>query len=189
MAIEIVWSATLIGTSISSVAYGDIPNGSTTDVQDLYINVTGNINDLTAVKLYITPKTTGYAGEATANEDYAEFLAWGDNSTVNGFGGIQFNMDAVGSFPTASWPTVSSKLVASGGSDVGFVVNSSQGSNASNAVSLSKRAVGSGSGDDGVITAGSPESVNFRMRIVIPNNEDTTGLRDVKLVLTYDYTT
>jgi hypothetical protein len=92
------------------------------------------------------------------------------------------NMDAVDSYPTAQWPTVSSKDMT-----YGFVCRTGTGDSEANGVTLSKRTY-SDSGTDGEVPVGSSPNVRFAVRFAVPNDEDTLGIRQVDFMAAYTYT-
>lgn len=180
MSVGIVFSTTNGGSAITDdIDNGSGSNGTTLTAQTIYVRHTG-VNSITAVKFYIDVYDESYDGDASAIDDLAELIAWGDNSTALGFGGFQLNMDAAHSFISTSWPTYSSKDPT-----YGAVCRTWVGDNPTNAITLSSQ---SGATSDGVIQAGTSPNVRFRSRIVIPSNEDTTGVRLFSQYMLYNYT-
>ena len=182
--ISITWSESLSGTSITTLDHGAGPNGTTFTEKEVFFRVENNVSSITDCKLYIAALTSGYTGAATANEDYDELIAWGDASASTDFGGVFVNMNAIGGYPEADWATFTSKSKT-----YSFVANSTQGGNLAEAVTISSQAIGDGSGIDGTVAAGAPENVRFKVRIVIPNSESTTGIRQIAFGLKYTSTT
>jgi hypothetical protein len=180
MSVGIIFSTTNGGSAITDdVDHGSGNNGSTLTAQTIHIRHTG-VNSITGVKFYIAAYDESYSGGTSAIDDLAELIAWGDNSTALGFGGFQLNMDAAHSFISTSWPTYSSKSPS-----YGAVCRTGVGDNSTNAITLSSQ---SGATSDGVIQAGTSPNVRFKCRIVIPSNEDTTGIRQFDQYMLYNYT-
>lgn len=180
MSVNIIWSLTNGGTSISSALdFGNASNGANTGAQDIYLRHDGD-NEITAVGLYIRQFSGSYSGSFTSANDIAELLGWGDSSSSDDFGGVQFNLDATGSFGSGSWPTVSSKSPTNG-----FVARTGVGDSESNAVTLTTN---TGCSSAGVIPSSSSPNVRFRSRIQVPTNEDTLGIRQFEIVAKYNYT-
>jgi hypothetical protein len=171
MSVNIIWSATSGGASITEKDLSNIENGSESTEQEIYIRHTG-VNPITSVGLYINAFSETYEGDATAADDLSEILAWGNNSTVNSFGGVLV------SFNGSTWPTYNSKSPTDA-----FVHRTGVGDSASNAVTLSAAATGA---DAGIIAASA--NAHFHMKVKIPSNEDVTGVRQFEHVLTYAYT-
>jgi hypothetical protein len=181
-AVSIIWSTTNGGTALSATEdCGSKANGETTTSKEFYLRHNGS-NVITNVGLYIREFTGTYSGAATSSADIAELLAWGDASTADSFGGAMINMDAINSYPTAQWPTLSSKDTT-----YGAVLRTGVGDSEGNAVTLSKN-THSSTGTDGEVPVGGSPNVRFAVRISVPNNEDTLGVRQVDLIATYSFT-
>jgi hypothetical protein len=180
--VSIVWSITNGGVALSSVLdAGSKANGETTDSTELFLRHNGS-NVITAVGLYVREYTGTYSGGATSSADIAELISWGDASTANGFGGLLVNMDAVNSYATAQWPVLATKDTT-----YGFVCRTGVGDSEGNAVTLSKNSY-SATGTDGEVPVGSSPNVRFAVRIAVPNDEDTLGIRQVDFMATYSFT-
>lgn len=178
--VAVTFSLTNGGSAITSESdHGSAANGSTLTAKTYYVRHDG-INSITNVKLYITRATGTYSGDATSVADIAELLSWGDASASASFGGVQFNMNASGSFPSTSWPTYDSKSPTGGA-----VARTGVGDSAANGITLSSL---SGCSSDGVVQAGSAPNVRFQVRGVIPSSEDTLGKREWNLAISFDYT-
>lgn len=176
----LVWSLSNGGAAISTtIDDGSSPNGDTTTAYEVFIRHDGD-NSITDTKLYMEQFTGDYSGGATAAADFNEIRDWGDGLTESSFGGVQFNMNASGSYPTTSWPTYSSKSPTGGG-----VIRTGTGDSAANGITLSSL---SGAIADGTIQAGSSPNVRLKMRVEVPANEATTGIRMYNLNLSFSYT-
>lgn len=182
MTVNITWSLTNGGTALSDdVDHGNGSNGQTLSAQEIFIRHDG-ANPITGAGLYIRQYSGTYAGGASAALDLAEMLAWGDASTATTFGGFQVNMNALGSYPTVDWPTLTVKTAASG---KGYVCRTGVGDSEGNAVQLT---TSTGASPAGQVAAGSSPNVRFKCRIVMPSAEDTTGVRQFDQVLVYTFT-
>jgi len=180
MSVNVIYSITNGGTALSSTLdHGSSPNGDTTTAQVIYLRHDG-VNEITAAALYIQQLTSTYSGSATAAADISEILSWGDASTSAGFGGVQFNLNATGSFPAAAWPTYDDKD-PTGGSTCRTGVGDSSG----NAITVPTT---TGATAAGTIQTGSTPNVRFQMRAEVPSAEDTVGIRQFDLALSYTYT-
>jgi len=180
MAILITFSATNGGSSITSnIAHGNTSNGLTTTGQEIFIRHDG-LNSITAAKLYIRPYTGTYSGDASANLDFLELLSWGDNLTLNDFGGFQINMNAIESYTAGDWSSYDNKDRTHG-----YVCRTGIADSVGNAVLLS---TGTGVATAGVIVAGSTPNIRFKSRVQVPTNEDTVGVRLWDQVLLFTYT-
>lgn len=184
MAVTITWSSANGGTSIAEVDEGSVGNGSNTTGQEIFIRHNG-ANIITNCALYIFALSSGYDGDSTAASDLSELLGWGNQTTLADFGGVEFNLNATGTYPSAQWPIYSSKAPTSGGNIVGNVCRTGVGDSASNGIPLVTQC---GCTANGTIQTGSAPNVRFKMRIAVPQSEDTVGERVVNLALTYDYT-
>jgi hypothetical protein len=183
MSISITFSFSNGGLGIADpVDHGDIANGSTTTPQTIYISHNG-INPITSAGLYCSSvNSSEYAGSATALTDLEELIAWGNALTSNDFGGVQFNLNATGSFPGSSWPTFTNKTTVD---SRGYTVRSGVGDSSSNTILIPSSA---GASSLGTIPVGSSPNVRFQSRIVAPVNEDQLGIRQFKLSLNYNFT-
>lgn len=186
MAVSIIWSLTNGGESISDlIDHGNLSNGSQSGGQTIYIRHDGT-NKITNVGLYMRAYSGVYGGSFTATGDLNELISWGNGVAANTFGGFLINMDAIGGFPSTSWPIYTDKSIDLGGGVIGgFVHCTGQGDSEGNAVELSAR---SGATIDGEIQAGSSPNVRIQVAVAIPILEDTVGIRQWDQVLRYNYT-
>lgn len=178
--VAITWSLTNGGTGLTDTQdHGNTSNGLTTTAIEFFVRHDGS-NSITGCKLYIREYSGTYTGDATAAADIAEILSWGDASTSSTFGGFQINMDAVGGYPSASWPTYISKTPTNG-----YVCKTGTADSEGNAVTIT---TATGATASGTIQAGASPNVRFKCRIQVPTAEDTIGLRLFESVLVYTYT-
>lgn len=184
MSVSITWSSTNGGNSISEVDEGSAGNGSNTSGQEIYLRHNGS-NAITDCALYLLSISDSYAGDATASSDLSEVFGWGNQTTANEFGGVEFNLNATNSYPAASWPTYSSKAPTASGNTVGNVCRTGVGDSAENGIGLVTQC---GCSSNGTIQTGSAPNVRFKIRIAVPQNEDTSGERHLGLALAYDFT-
>lgn len=171
MSVNIIWSETSGGTAIASKDLSNINNGAESSELSIYLRHTGT-NPITSVGLYIAAFSGTYSGAATAANDLAELLVWGNNSSSSSFGGVLV------SFNGSTWPTYNSKSPTDA-----FVHRTGVGDNETNAVTLSATATG---GSAGIIAASA--SATFKMKVAVPSDEATTGVRQFEHVLAYSYT-
>lgn len=183
MAISLIFSSTNGGVGLSApVDHGNIANGSITVPVTIYIRHNG-VNPITSVTLFCDAVDTGtYTGSATAANDKAEFLSWGDAAATGDFGGVQTNMNASGSFPGSSWPTFAHKTTVDG---FGTTVRTGTGDSSSNGIIIP---TATGATSLGIIQAGATPNVRLQMRVVVPVNENTLGIRQFKTSFTFNYT-
>lgn len=180
MAVNVIFSTTNGGTSlVETVSHGNASNGDTTTAQTLYLRHDGD-NDITGVKMFIREFSGTYDGDATAAADFAELLAWGDDSTEDGFGGFMMNQRATTAFPTAGWPTYSSKS-PTGGS----VHRTGVGDSELNGITLLST---TGADSDGTLQDGDAPNVRFQVKIQVPIDEDVAGFREWDQVVSFTYT-
>jgi hypothetical protein len=180
MSVNIVWSFSNGGAALSSaIDHGSSPNGDTTTAQLIYLRHDGS-NEITAAKIYAQQFTGSYVGAATAAADISEVLSWGDASTESTFGGIHFNLNAIGSFPTAAWPTYDDKTPTGGAT-----CRTGVGDSGANGVTIPTTA---GASSAGVIQTGTTPNVRFQARIQVPSTEDTVGIRQFDFALSYSFT-
>ena len=178
--VDIIWSLTNGGSALTTVLnHGNLSNGQNTVAQEIFLRHNG-INPITSCGILTRQFSGTYSGGKSAAVDFAEFLSWGDQSTLAGFGGIQFNMDAVGAYPAAAWPTYASKTPTNG-----ETVRTGVGDSVSNAITIP--AV-TGATANGTIQAGASPNVRLGMRVHIPADEDTVGVRMVDTVMIYNFT-
>lgn len=179
MAVNIVFSTTNGGSSITTLSHGNSSPGSNTTAQTLYIRHDGT-NPITNCKLYMAQKSGAYSGAATAAQDFTELLGWGDGNLSTNYGGMLFNFNAIGSFPGGNWPVYNNKTPTSGNT-----VRTGVGDSTTNAISIPSA---TGAPSVGVIPQGSTPNVRFQVRFKVPNSEGTLGNRQVDLRLRYTYT-
>lgn len=179
MAVTVTFSSAAGSGDFTDVGHGSIPAGNNGTAKDVYIRHDAT-NDITGCKFFIAPYSV--SAHANANIDYLEMLEWGDAGVANDFGGIQLNMDKVGSF-AEPWPTVSTK---GGTTDLAVVAQTGVGDNASNGIDLHADAHPS-TETTGVITAGS-NTTQIQVRIGVPTNEATTGERKIDLRMRFTFT-
>lgn len=180
MTVGILFSTTNGGTALTDDQdMGSGSNGDTITAQTIYLRHDG-ANNITNVRFYLRAYASSYTGGATAIDDFAEIIGWGDATTSSAFGGVQFNMDAGNSFPAAQWPTLASKSTT-----YGLVCRTGYGDSSANAITLSSN---TGCTSDGTVQAGSSPNVRWQHRVVVPSDEDTTGVRLTEMVFLYDYT-
>lgn len=172
--INIIWSDSNGGLALEephdlgSAASSASPS-STTPIT-LYIRHDGD-NEITNVKLYLTPAVTYEEGIADSQTDLDEVLSWARYSSTHNQFGVQINMDATGSFPTDSWQSL-------GGTD--------GGANVEVALPLS---VKSGATSTGTIASGDSPNVRVKLRVRIPPVVEEVGQRNIDLKLRYTYST
>lgn len=182
MAVNLTWSYTDGGNAIADfVDHGDVANGNNSSGEELYLRHDGE-NSITGVALFIREFSGTYDGDATSNADIVELLDWGDSNTAGTFGGVQINWDAVNAY-AAGWPTYDDK-------DPGDVLvhRTGVGDSEQNAVTLPTSTMSSAEPIAGEIIAGTTPGVRFKMRISVPSEEDTVGVRLFDHVAKYTYT-
>jgi len=180
MSVTLTWSSTIGGAALTDpLDHGSKNNGEATEAQEVFLHHNGG-SSITGVKLFIRQYSGTYGGSVSAAADFTEILEWGDATDQDEFGGVQINMDSVNEYPDAQWPNVSSKTPSRG-----FVCLTGTADNETNAVLLSKYTHNS-NGTDGVLPAST--SARFKMRVQVPTDEDTIGIRQFDLVALYTYT-
>ncbi len=179
MPVSITWSESNGGVGISSLSHGNGSAGSTLTAKTIYLRHSG-VNQISNVRIYAAQKAATYTGAATAAADFNEIISWGDSNIANGFGGLQFNFNATGGFPGASWPSVSSKSPSNGEN-----IRTGVGDTNTNGVFLP---TATGCPSVGVIPAGGSPNVRFQLRFKIPTNEGTLGARQIDLRIRYTFT-
>jgi len=184
MAITVSWSLTNGGTEIDSLDHGSAGNGTSSTVKTIHLRHNG-VYSITECGIYIRAIPTGYAGDFTADADIAEILGWGDGADASSFGGMFLNLNATGSFPVASWPTLATKSVLSGGDTIGVALRTGVGDSPTSAVPVVTEM---GCSVDDEVQAGSAPNVRFQCKFAIPPGESTLGARSIRMSLTYDYT-
>lgn len=183
MAVSLIFSSTNGGTNFSSPAdHGNVANGSITTPLTIYIRHNG-ANPITSVGLFCDSVDTGtYTGDATAANDKSELLGWGNAGASGDFGGVEVNLNASASFPGSSWPTFANKSSVDG---FGYTIRNGIGDSSSNTILLP---TATGATSLGTIQTGASPNVRFQMRIVVPQNENTLGIRQFKTSFSFNYT-
>ena len=183
MAVSVIWSSTNGGSSIAApLSHGTtLMQGSESTAQTIYVRHNGS-NSITGCGLYLQAYTDTYTGDTTAATDKSELVAWGDGASSSLYGGIKVNMNATGSFPTASWSTFSNKSSADG---YGFTIRTGVGDSTSNPLTI---LTVTGATASGTIQTGASPNVRFQMKIAVPSAEDTSGTRLFALTLKYTFT-
>jgi len=180
MAVNIIWSLSNGGDALSTTLdHSNASNGNYTTEKEIFIRHDG-LNSITDAGLYIRQLSGTYSGSFTAAADIAELLYWGDQSTSSTFGGFQCNLLATTSYPSSGWPTYSSKSPTGG-----FVHRTGVGDSESNAIAVPTT---TGATSSGTIQAGSSPNVRLKVRILVPTDEDTIGIRQWDQVLKYNFT-
>lgn len=184
MPVVVIFSSSNGGSSITEpLSYGNISNGSNSSNQTIYVRHTG-VNPITAAAFYVEAVDAGsYGGDFTSAADKAELLSWGNASAANDFGGVQFNQNALGGFPGASWPTFANKTTIDG---YGHTVRTGIGDSSTNPLTVLTT---TGATANGTIQAGASPNVRFQARIVVPTSEATLGVRQFNFALTFTSTT
>lgn len=181
MAPTITWSTTLSGASITEQDLDDIANGVDGAAHDIYIRHSDLSNPITLAKLYISaPIREVYEGTEDGHTDFSEMIAWGDATTSTGFGGIQIK------FTGSNWPTYLLKD-RDPGADAAYTIRTGKGDSSANAIIIPLEAIGDGTGVDGTIAVGE-SNTRFQIKVVVPSDEDTTGIRQIQLNLVFSYT-
>jgi hypothetical protein len=178
--ISISWIVS--GVSINSLDYGSSASSSYTSTQTVSISHNGN-NQITNCRLYIGP-SSDYQGDYLPAGDISELLKWGDNTTVAGFGGLELNMNALGSFPSGNWSTCSGKSSSSynvfrtgvGDSSTSGILLYS-GMNSTPAMSA-----------NGIIPPNCSVWPSMETRVSIPSSGVQVGTRDFELRATFSFT-
>jgi hypothetical protein len=183
MAVIVIWSTANGDAWIAdNKDFGDKSNGDSTDAQLFYIRHDG-VNPITSVGIYIAHFSGDYIGRSTASQDYNELLTWGDAEEADNYGGVEFNFNATATpiaFPSADWPTFSSKDTT-----YGFVARTGTGDDPSGAVVIP---TSTGATASGTIQAGDTPNVRFQCRGTIPQSVLTTGMRMWEIRLKYTAT-
>ena len=183
--VNITWSLSNGGAAISDyVDHGQVSNGNSSTAEEIFLNHDGAAV-ITGVALYIREFSGTYNGDATATADFAELIAWGDASTAATFGGIQINWDnanlsLLGAYDSGNWPTFAAKTPT-----YGMVHATGVGDSDENAVTLP---LATGVTNAGQLDIGAAPNVAFQMRVQVPSDEDTVGVRLWDQVIKYNYT-
>ena len=184
MAVSITWSLTDNGTAETLIDHGSASNGSNTTERQIYLRHNG-VNPITDCGFYFTTKSGAYTGGLNAVADFAEMLAWGDAGVADDWGGVQVNMDAEGGFSGgATWGMSESQKTSADGYK--FTLRSGTADSSANALTLSEKMSASMT-VNGEIPAG-VTNTTFQLRIKVPTNEDTAGVRQFDQVLKYTFT-
>lgn len=184
MTVTITWSTTQNGSAQTSLDEGSLSAGSNTTAQTVFLRHNA-VNPITSCGFFFTQKSGVYSGSVAAPDDFTELISWGDDSTVNGFGGIQVNMDAINSFTGgATWGMSSSQKTSV--DNLKFTARTGVADKSINAVTLSKN-MSSGMSVDGTIPAGVTD-VRFQIRVKVPVSEGTLGTRQFDQVLKFSFT-
>jgi hypothetical protein len=179
MSVSIIWSLTNGGSAISNyVDHGDLSNGSSSSGQEIFVRHDGTAK-ITDVAFYIREYSGTYNGDATSSNDFTEIIAWGDAATAAAFGGVMINWDATGGY-AAAWPTYNDKEPGSSN-----VHRTGVGDSLDYAITLP---TSTGAATAGEIISSAAPNVRFKMRIDVPTDEDTVGVRLFDQVCTYTYT-
>jgi len=181
--VNIIWSLTNNGTAITDVVdCGNVTNNDTTTVETFFIRHDGSAA-ITAVKFYIRQYSGTYSGGASAAGDIAELLGWADAATAAAFGGVFLNMYATED-PTAfttNWPTLGTKSP-----DYGSAFRTGVGDTADNGITLVAQSSATDTVDGTITNAIKDHS--FQIKVTVPEDEDTTGVREFELICAYTYT-
>jgi hypothetical protein len=182
MSVNLIWSFTAGGNAIDSyVDHGDVNNGSNSAGREIYVRHDGE-NEISNVGFFVREFTGTYNGDATSNADIVELLGWGDANTAASFGGIMVSWDSVAGY-VADWPAYDDKDPGSA-----IVHRTGTGDSEQNAVSLPAGSIVGGAADAGKIDSGDNPGVRFKMRVYVPTDEDTVGIRLFDHVCKYNYT-
>jgi hypothetical protein len=187
MSVNIYFASDNKGSVLTStVDYGYLANGDTTDPETVWIFHDGE-NPITDCGFYLTTYSPSYTGWATAVSDQGEILAWGDALTEETFGGFQINMNASGSY--ADWASFAANP---NGASYTFNTAASMGKNLANAIPLAAASKASGGGIAGTIEANAPDGFGldyqFQTRIIVPQSLRVAGIRQFDLAFAYTYT-
>jgi len=180
MAITVTWSSTDGGSAISEpLNHGSAAAGNILTAQTIFLAHNGT-SPITGCVFYIEEKSGTYGGAATPSADLAELLGWGDDSTANGYGGYQLNMDANGSFPALSFPVFNNKQR---NQSVTFLTG--VGDSPANGVPL-PTTMGLTNAQE--IPIGTSPGISFQCRIQIPTDEGVAGIRQFDQKLRFTFT-
>ena len=173
MVVSITWSRTSGGTALSEpISHGNISNGGVGSDVDLYIRHNATAAPITNAGFFIQPYSgTGYTGVGTQS-DYIEIMGWGSTATSTNDSGFYLNQNHGGSFPEDDYT----------------VHKPGQGDSATK-ISLSTSAIngtGTGTYQNGEIPLGG--EAHIKVRLAVPSDEDTAGVRFFDQVLAYTFT-
>lgn len=185
MSVNIIWSLTNGGVAITdTLDHGNSANGDMTSEQEIFIRHDGS-QPITNVGFYIRQLSGTYTGSHTASKDINEIIGWGNETTLSDFGGIEINMkrdQPSNTFDSTAWPIYSDKDPEDGKT---AVFHTGVGDSEGNAVLISSA---SGASDDGEIQSGASPNISFLLRIVVPDSEDTLGIRQWEQVVRFNFT-
>ena len=177
MAITLTWAEDSSGANKTTIDLDKSPNGSQTTEKTIYISHNG-LAAITNLKLFVVAREATYSGDGTgAEDDRAELIAWADATTSNKFGGVQISMDN-----GVTWPTFGLKTATN---NLAFTSRTGVADTAKNGILLKKQSVAGGT-IDGTIPTGL--KAKLKVRIVVPNSENTLGTRQIDLTATFDST-
>ena|SRR5579863_5068798 len=181
MSVSITFQSSNGGSTISDpLSHGNISNGAITTPQIIFLSQNG-VNPVTGVGFYID-LASPYTGDATALGDQTELISWGNGVVSSDFGGFQINQNATGSFPGASWPTLSNPTTTD---THGITIRTGHGDSSSNPIPIQTV---TGASSTGTIQTGASPNVSFATRIVVPSNVSVLGARAFKFTISYTYT-
>ena len=181
MAVEITWSLTNGGAAIAATLdHGSKSNGEVSTANEVHVRHDHTSNIVNA-GVYARAYSGVYTGTFAAATDFAELLAWGDGATADAFGGLQWNFLATSSYASTGWPTQASKSPAGG-----LAIRTGVGDSIGNAFTIPTTTGATGAGE---IQTGSSPNVRFQIRVQVPTDEDTVGIRQWDQALTFTYTT
>jgi len=180
MAVEISWTDSG-GTSLTDpIPLGSVASDAEGSAVTVYIRHNGT-NPIKNARLYIAPVASGYAGDATAQEDYDEMLAWGDSVVSGDYGGIQVNMDVSDGSP-GSWPAYDDK-----DPDSSYTVRTGFGDTANNGLILSPN-MSTEMSSPGIVPPSMTNWPAMQVRVRVPTNEGDVGIRHISQKLRFTYT-
>lgn len=181
MAVAVSFQSSNGGPSLADpISYGNTSNGSITSTQAIFLSHNG-ANPITSCAIYVD-LASSYTGSFSAIGDKTEILNWGDAGSSGSFGGIQLNMNATGSFPGASWPVFTHKTTTDG---FGFTVRTGVGDSSINAIPIPTV---TGATSSGTIQIGASPNVRLSTRVVVPASVNSIGVRQLRIILSYVYT-
>jgi hypothetical protein len=181
MAVSITWSETQGGAAISApLNHGTASTGSNTTAKNIWLEHDG-ANDITGCGFILTQYSGTYTGGATAALDKTELTTTWPSGSGTSWGGVLINMDADGAFPAGNWPTVSTPQPS-----LGATFTSSIGADTASKVTL-QTSMGAAVTSNGTIAAANDDT-NFQMRMQVPSDEGTLGVRQFDLKLRYTFT-
>jgi len=185
MAVLISWATSPAGSTESDIDSGDASNGALTGKTLIYLSHDHD-DVITSAKLFVTQKLSSYGGDATAADDIAEVISWGDGATASSFGGLQINLDADSGFPSPDGDWGMSESVKS--TSTAVTMRTGVGDSSANGFTIPTDAYSSGSvmSTPGEIPEGT--EIAFYVRVKVPTDEGTIGAREVSLALSYSYT-